>query len=254
MMRSLLVSITAGAALGLGTSVALAGGVNFTWGSDCWSDFGGARLKTFACNTNAGASWACASFRCSQDHPAFIGIQATVDGIASPGQLPDWWQMFNPGSCRPTALTASASFVAAAQLACVDPWMDLAGGGIASYETAAFPPPPPAHPPSPNRFRIRVAFALADSVPLSADYEYYGFKLVIRNQGTVGPGACLGCPADVALALTSFAVLESTGASEYLYACLAGGVPCLGWNGPMLACLPVPARNATWGQVKSLYR
>ncbi len=243
-----------GIALALSATAALANGVNVTWGGNCWSDGGGTAVKTFACNTNTGNATMCGSFLCDVAHPNFVGIEVVVDGQTSLSTVPDWWQLFNTGSCRPTSLSTSADFTTAAAIGCTDPWLGLAQGGVAAWQTALFPPPFPLNAPAPNVVRLKVAYAVANPSPLSAGVEYYGFKATVNYLKSAGTGACAGCSAGMAFALNQIKAAENTGPVEFCTVALPGGNQCLTWNGATTPCSAVPAKNTTWGQVKSLYR
>jgi hypothetical protein len=223
-------------------------GVNITWGEGCYPE-NPSGLKTFACNTNVGAADAVASFRLAGDQPLFIGIAVTCDLFADSGTLPDWWQFYNQGSCRRAALTASADFISAPQLQCVDPWQGQALGGIGAYQTIATVPPLPSG--YPNAARLKVFLTVPYPIPLTAGVEYYGVRLRIAYARTVGDSSCAGCDVPMAIGLNSIQAAESNGYSEFLSDAITQR--CMFWQRTYRPCW-VPTRNVTWGQVKSLYR
>ncbi len=247
-----------GALLALGAPAALASGVNLTWtdaSGGCWSDGVQVANRSFACNTNAGSVTMCGSFLCDLDHPGFQGIQVVLDGGTSDASaVPDWWQLFTSGACRQTDISSSAEFSTAPGVGCTDPWKGLAVGGITAWETALFPPAPPANTPSPDRMRMRLAYALPQPSPIAAYAEYYGFKVSIDFQKTLGAGACAGCAAGVTFWLIQIRETETTGASESMTVALPGGNQCLTYNGSTRPCTWVPTRSTTWGQVQAMYR
>ena len=253
-------------------------GVDLAW-DNCLPE-GGTALHYFACDRNTypyqPVGTMVASFAPATDHPYFIGIEAVIDLLADAATLPDWWQMFNTGSCRPTGLATSMDFTAAPQESCTDAWVGLGQGGIAAYKTVAFPGGAP-EVFTPNAGRIRLAFGVQDPVPITADTHYYGFKLMINAMKTVGTGACAGCEVPVCLALTEVRVYDNAGPNyealtlpihnqvigwqcgqgtvshhdnpfpyddtTTLDACSLGATPCV-----------TPVRNRTWGSLKALYR
>ncbi|MBI5711721.1 MAG: hypothetical protein HZC42_15670 [Candidatus Eisenbacteria bacterium] len=225
-----------------------AGGVNFAWDA-CWSE-GGALDKSFLCNTNQGAETAVGSFAPARDHADFLGTDITVD-LYSRGTfpLPDWWEFINSGTCRRTALQASFDFAEAPQTACLDPWSRLALWQFSPYLIYNLPPSPPHG----DAFlaRIHLSAALQNGVPLAAGVEYDGFQLVISNTKTVGSDACEGCCGPLFLVFAQVRVFDQSGDAEYLSAALANQV--ISWQGGYGNCA-TPARNRTWGAIKSLYR
>ncbi len=259
-------------ALLVAAPAARAGGVNFAWG-DCFTT-GASIYKHFACDTNVSSpvAVAVASFQLAYHQPSFVGIEGIVDLLSNSATMPDWWQLFNPGSCRQTALTVSADFRFFPDGPCVDPWGGLALGGIAGYQTMTTIPADPLY--APNYTRLKVAFALVDAAPLSADTEYYAFAVRIDGTRTVGAGACGGCDVPVCLGLSEIKAAENTGPYERLVTPIQNqfigwqcaqttpGLVRVGaniWNVPV-ACAPpgipcaTPARNRTWGSIKALYR
>lgn len=252
MKKTLLLS---GLLLALTASVALAaspgGGINFAWGAGCWPE-NPVNLKTFACtgNTLSGAIMT-GSFASSIDQPDFVGIEAVVDLQASAGSLPAWWQFFNAGSCRATSLSTSQDFTAAPNVSCFDLYFGLAAGGIAAYQTTTTAPPVPSG--LPNAARLKVAYALADPSPVANSVEYYGFKATINGLKTVGTGACAGCATPVCLVLNE---IKSAGNLGSVARCTTPiSNTAISWQAiDGVACAATPTHNATWGQVKSLYR
>jgi hypothetical protein len=112
--------------------------------------------------------------------------------------------------------------------------------------------------PYPGRQRIRAQAALPLGDwrigPIGEGTEVYCFKLTFNNAKTVGLGACPGCLTSVCFCLNSILVTNTPGnpaGNKYLTnpinntATWQGGGPCDGVT---------PAKNTTWGQVKSLYR
>ncbi|MBI5709678.1 MAG: hypothetical protein HZC42_05135 [Candidatus Eisenbacteria bacterium] len=252
MKKTLLLS---GLLLALTASMALAaspgGGINFAWGAGCWPE-NPVNLKTFACtsNTLSGAIMT-GSFAPSIDQPDFVGIEVVVDLQSSSASLPNWWQFFNAGSCRATALSTSADFTAAPQISCVDPYLGLAAGGIAAYQTTTTAPPVPNG--LPNAARLKVAYALADPSGLSMATEYYGFKATMNGTKSTGTGACAGCLTAVCIVLNEIKSAGNAGSVARNTTPMAN--TALGWQArDAVYCAATPTHNATWGQVKSLYR
>jgi len=245
--------------LALLTTSVYAGGVNLTWGTGCWQD-ASATLQTFACDANTGSSTFTTSFVLDRDIPRFGALIGIVDLQSASSLLPDWWQLSdqNPPGCRTGALSILADFLLAPG-GCADPWLGLAAGGAGAWHTAVTPPPPPGEVPPPNRARLKVGLVLPDPNPLVAAREYYAFSARIDDAQTVGPGSCAGCEVPAAIVLnmieaqgvdyTTFQVVQRAQLTTPL------ANTCIYWQAPTGGlCGATPARNQTWGQVKSLYR
>ncbi len=251
-MKKLLLS---GILLALTASVALAGTLNVNYGTGCWSDGTPLAAKTFACNSNSGASTIItASFIPAVAYPDWVGITAILDGHTLTGvDLPAWWQLYNTGACRATSLSTSADFTTAPMVTCVDPFGGLAQGGIGAYQTTLYPPPFPLNVPPTNRFRLKVAYGITSEYALPADgTEYYGFRATINNAKTVGTGSCAGCSTPLTIVLEEVVSTSLVNGKEIIT--LPAGNNCLTWQSGGPGCLETPAVNSTWGQVKSLYR
>jgi len=240
--------ILTGILLALWVPMALAGGICINWGTGCWLD--GTPLNDLAwiCNRNSGSMTMTCSFAVSQFQPEFVGIELQLEGLTESAVVPAWWQM-GAGQCRPTAISTSANFLSAPQIGCVDMWQNQAAGGLAIYDWG------PLWGGN-NRAHILVVYAVpADTpIPLDPGVEYYAAQVLISYAKTVGTGSCAGCLTPMIWGFYSMKAAELT-QYEMLYEVLPGGNQCLRWQHSVLACdRPVPARNSTWGQVKSLYR
>ncbi len=240
--------------IGASAAFAVAPGLNIGWTTDggCWPESGTA-LKTFACTSNSGSAVMVASFAIGSDMADFTALGAILDGQSETASLPDWWQLFNTGSCRSTSLTCSADFTGSPQTACTDPFLGAATGAIAAYQTQLFPPPSPLNVPAANRLRIKAASLLTSNVALTNGVEYYGCRLTVNFAKTVGTPACAGCGTAVTLVLNEIQVTPTLQVNTvHLYNPITN--QCLQWQGTTVDCALVPARNRTWGEVKSLYR
>ncbi len=238
---------------------ARAGGIDLTWGAGCWPD-GAATLETFACNANTGNSRYTGSFILDQDMPLFAALIGIVDLQSASPVLPAWWQLSDqsPRGCRMGSISVSADFLSAPG-GCADPWLGQAIGGLAAWQTQYSPPPPPGDVPAPNRARLKIGLILADANPLVAGREYYAFTTTIDHAKSVGTGSCAGCATPATIVLN---MIETQGVDFSTYrvverAQLTNPIAnsCIFWQSPVGGgCGATPARNPTWGQVKSLYR
>lgn len=242
-------SLLACALLALWTAPAGAGGINFAW-NDCPAD-GGWYLWSDPCTSDLGIGGsAVATFALSADMPMFAGLEAVVDGQAL-GQttVPDWWQFYNPGSCRQTAISVAFTFEGQAGVNCIDAWNGQVIGGVTAFQTSTTDPPDPI--PQTNAFRIRIAAQPTQPFTVPRYLELLAFVLNISNAGT---SACSGCPTPAALVLTSIKVSSEDGTFVVLTQSLINN--CIGWQDPVSPtdCWAVPAARTSWGQVKGLYR
>lgn len=218
------------------------GGLNLSW-NDCGT-FGVSAVH-FACDTNAGSHVLHASAVPGVDMPQFNGMEGTlmVQMQLDLPTLSDWWQLAS-GGCRFGALATSADFVSSPS-SCADPWAGAAAGGML-YEAGYG---------SPNRARLRVIYALAQTEPLAASTEYSLFKVTIANTKTTGSGACAGCTALVCIVLTQVQLTQPNGVGD-VYETIPVNSQMALWQpaDPYSNCFRDPVRPSTWGQVKSLYR
>jgi hypothetical protein len=182
----------------------------------------------------------------------------TVDWQAAAGALPPWWQYFNVGTCRASSVSVNATFPTDA-VACLDEFAGQSSVGIGSYFTGF----------SDGRVRLQVAEAVpfTSLVTLAGGQEYFALNIVFNHAKTIGPGSCPGCFNPVCLMFSSLKI-TSSGPDVVLTEPLPGngflaswqngnvglGIPEDGTGWRLRCTLPNPARNQTWGAIKSLYR
>jgi len=218
-----------------------AGGMNLSW-SDCGT--AGQLQRNFACNTNAGFNTIVASVIAPAAMGQFNGQASSLELETNQASLSNWWQLAS-GGCRPTALTSDFNFTSASS--CADPWQGGAFGGV-NYT--------PAYN-GPNRARIRTICAIPGSTSIDGTSEYYLFKVSISNAKSVG--GCGGCTDGVVIVYRSVWLTQPAGVGDYTMVDQPIGRHYVKWQpgapaGPEDVPLPTPARNTTWGGVKSLYR
>lgn len=221
----------------LAAATASAAGINLSWNSCA-----GASAKAFACNTNAGTAYLFGSFVAPPGISALTGNEIVLDLQAASVTMPAWWDFFDAGACRPSALTISADGSTDLSGTCTDDWQGGAAAGIASYTALGS-----------NRRRI-VAVVSNPFVtdPLEADVEYFSFRLGISYAASTGAGSCAGCLTPVCLSLQSIKLVQPAGVGDVLLNNPAS-FNCAMWRNPTNCC-QVSARNRTWGAVKALYR
>jgi len=238
------------AALVLGAPAVQAGGINLTWGSGCWQD-NPSTLLAFACDSNSGSAIMTASFAFDRGPHYFSGFAfaAQLDLQSDSSVLPDWWQLTTPGGCRQGAFNGSADFTGASG-GCVDVWQGHAYVRYATWRTSLFPGG--MIPPPPNRVVFWLDIWTDEVIPdVRRGVEYYGFKVTVDYQKSVGPGACGGCSTPVTIVLNEI----STGWEHGWHLTNPLANTCVRWQaGGGTPCAATPALSPTWGQLKSLYR
>jgi hypothetical protein len=182
------------------------------------------------------------------------GNQIVIDVVSACPGYPDWWVM-RSFTCRgPTSLASSFDFTSG-PANCADYWQGGAIGGLVM------------DPPAYNRTQVRLQCALpvGDSRigPIAEGTEVYSFKATINSARTVGPGSCAGCEAPMCLMLQSIRLTQPPGLDQFVLSNWADRA-FVTWQsasigispvGPLcFGDCPVPTRNRTWGQIKSLYR
>jgi hypothetical protein len=242
-------SLLAAAALTLAASNAHAqfekGFMNLSW-DDCGTF--GTMQRNFACNTNSGSNTMYASGVLEVAMPQLNGAASVLDMQTNQPALSNWWKIGGAGTapnCRPgSVMTADFNFLG--NVNCLDPWAGAAIGGISFSQGFG----------GPNRARIRTVCAIAGSTPAVPDIEYYFFKVTFTNARTTGTGSCAGCEDGACIVLSSINLTQPVGAGNHTldtpltrqYVVWQGGDVNGGCPGA------TPARTATWGAVKSLYR
>jgi hypothetical protein len=212
---ALLLALAAPASL---APVAHAGGVNFNWGTVCYTE-APVNFRTFACETNSGAHPMTMSFKLDSAMPDVVGIEIAVEGVSDDGAIPDWWKLDAAG-CRPNALLYSGYNSAVATETCAD-WNGGAGYGV-----------PATYAWDTNRAHVTAAYAIDASAPfaMQAGVEYYAGTLSLRNANTVGPGACAGCGAGFTWWISKITVAGLSGRRDDLTQGMPGGNQFLYWN------------------------
>jgi hypothetical protein len=260
------------------TAAMAAGGIDLVWDDYYGYGNGGAAVTKWACwsdfgKTGGPANPPCTDYAspCDADDE-FVGMMCSfkldaamsdffstteiLDGQMVGASLPPWWEMWNPGSCRPNAITADGAYTTtkAYKKGCLDPYLGNASGLVIAYQSPQFPVSPALQSSlaGPNTFRIKSVMALVNPVALNATNEYYACGLTITFENTLAsPGPqCLGCLAVGRITLNEILV-DGLTSSQRLQAQLHNR--SITWHGGA-GTDPTPARNSTWGQVKSLYR
>jgi hypothetical protein len=242
-------------------------GANLRWDS-CYDD-GGAANKAFACDTNTGLETLVMSFALDTPMADVSGVEIWLEFVSQSASLPDWWRLFNAGTCRQAAISMNTTTPPLATN-CVDWAQGQSAGGIGAYQIGFF---------GPNTVRMGLAVAVpaASLEALAPGQEYFMANLRFSHAKTVGAGACAGCDIPVCMVFSQLRITTPVFANNRSFASGANGVASqlatwqnglpvnphldfstnLGGNftrmdGCSLAA--TGARNSTWGAVKALYR
>jgi len=229
------------AAMLLVASSALAAGLNLAW-QNCYAD-GGTADRTSTCGSNLGqAGSLVGSFFSPADVVDVSGAEIVVDLISQSGVLPAWWSLKEAGTCRPLSLSIQAFD----GTSCFDWAAGQASMNIAAYQF--------------DKVVVGSARILCvNAVPASAYgtldqvNEFVAMRLNISNANTT---TCAGCLEPVCIVFNSCNMTTPVAANNVLItgAANGGASNMVTWQGPGANCAAVPVKNATWGQVKSLYR
>jgi len=274
-VRHFAVVAALGPCLAFGIDVASAqpvvsdGAVALRW-NDCYGD-GGMASKSFACNTNSGASVLVVSAIPYQTLPAFNGGVVTIT-VKTPGApLASWWD-FSSGSCRGTsALTALMS---------PPPSLSQCYEFNSQYPNAPFSLSysygvEPYQGPNPNAATIQVVFGLPEPIEIPAGLEMFLCRIQTNHTKSTGDGACIGCEQGLCVGVNRVFISQPAAfGPRYLLSPIEGtSSDVASWQGsfsmsadpPYLSngsparrfrdCLDVTdAKRPTWGAIKRMYR
>lgn len=244
------------------TTVHATQGMNLRWDA-CLGD-GGRTNKSFACDTNSGSEYLYVSFVTEQPIADITGVEVSVHVHAVAATMPSWWSVFGPLSCRPTALRLY--WEEGAQTAnCQNVFGSDAGGGVTEY----------TEPFAGTANYKQILFVIGSSSPFTAlpGTEYFAGQLGILHLKTTSESSCAGCSEPVCIGLNTITLTHaSPTTSTHLTDESFPGSSYISWQGGVpsrdaepvsnhnqnsyrtIGCsLPVPARNHTWGSIKSLY-
>jgi hypothetical protein len=244
MRKALLMSMVL---LAMTATVASATGVELAW-NQCYGQVGAASIRTSACAVTTGDQAMYASFR----PPAIAkleGIEVFIDFQVQGGAMPCWWNM-SVGQTRTAALvplhTSPTDVNGVPTILCDNHYFldHAADGGGGMVVTGV------------DRGQLKGlgAIAAGTGLPVAPDAQQYGVGFRITNILTTSCAGCLqgGCFILNTINLTSLGVpnvvLQSPHPGSDNFVTWQGNAAAMGCPGSS------PARNATWGSVKSLFR
>jgi len=225
-------------------TAASAAGVNLRWNA-CAGD-AGVQSRAFACTSNTGSNTFVGSYVLDADILHVNGNELVVDLATASASLPDWWRFTAVGTCRQAALSIAAHD----GTNCPDMFGLQASMNIAAYQMGL-------HGPNSARILCVNAVQTALIVDLFAGQEYGIARWTMQNTKTVGAGSCAGCSTPACITFNSANITTEGGLSDTkLTSEATPGSNFITWQGGAGTNCPaaVPAKNATWGSVKSLYR
>jgi hypothetical protein len=231
-------------------------GVNLSW-DDCGA--AGTDTKSFACNSNtlSGAVMYATVVVAAQED-SVVGFEGVVDIITTEDPLPDWWRFLGGTNCR-SGMSGSGDFTGGAPAGCANFMFGVATAGTPAFQ---YPTTSPkiifdGNQNRAERVKFPGAVGSADAATLDAGLEYATFRLTLLGSKTVGTGACAGCSFHACIMLNQINI-AIRGRSDVDYVRLTGAPPSgrdrVTWQGANADCSLVPARNTTWGNIKTLYR
>ena len=246
-MKKLLLSCTL---LALTASLASAQ-VQVSW-NEC--EGSGNENEVFTCTVNAGTFHnLVTSFTSPANLTAFVGSTSNVELVSGGAAMPDWWR---GDACRLGQFNSVDPSGVLGLVGCVNPF-DGAGlfSGLVVVQNGVNG--------DVNRQRIQWDAVRDSPAQIAAGAQAIAGALEIRNAKTTGTGACAGCATPVCLVVKAVSVYQVSGTppqDTYVLSNPAtpAGANYATWQGGAVggAGCPgaTPAKNATWGQIKSTYR
>lgn len=175
-----------------------------------------------------------------------VAANLVFDVVTDSATLPDWWKL-GPGDCRDGQLGADTDF--SATVDCADAW---GGAGVSLVQVFGNRPGGGANQ---TRFVVAAGVPGNQSVTLPAD-QPVALARVFMFLSDVVTTTCAGCGVGACLVLNSVEVVRLPGAPGGDVTLFQPGEPggnYATWQSGA-ACVSVPARNRSWGQIKALYR
>jgi hypothetical protein len=216
--------------------------------NNCYGIAGATQNMNYACDgSRVGIPFkAVMSFVCPIEAPQFVGIQAVLDIQAAAPTLPDFWRM-GVSECNEGGVAFPISMLGVgtgATGACVNPWLGDNSGGGYDYASGFG---------GANRSRLRITLAKVTPSALNYGVNYLGNVVGIDPANEAG---CAGCEVPACLVLNQYELYQVAGTPIDIYFMENKNIQqAIFWNGGDPSCAAAtPAKNKTWGSVKSLYR
>jgi hypothetical protein len=246
------------ALLALGAAPAHAAGLSLTW-DRCATNVGATSDKVFDCANVSSYAELFAVFN-PPANANLLALYFSIDLQSAGAALPDFWRLTMPltvgGSCNDDVHVTYCARPSSFYCTATSPWE---GSGSPAECRGAAVLPNIGYVPGmggPNRARLAGALERSSTTdfPVVAGTNYFAFHLdFYMSSASEAGGACAGCSESVAIVWNSAEIFSFSGESVPITgAGLVGN--CATVNGATSICAATPARNRTWGALKSLYR
>ena len=231
-----------------GQAFAQSSGIALRW-NRCYGEDGAEFVRSFACDTNAGAEELVVSFALPRTLRHVSGVDAWIDIMSfagvpgTPGgePLPAWWHFLDAGNCRLDAISLSAD-PNPADVNCTGLWHGDSNANIAYAEYPAGT--------GTGVMLLSASLSLAVEHPAFEGVEYSAFRVRIDHSKTVGTDACAGCLVPMQAVLRLVTVSAPLDGGVVLTEPLDGAQS----RYVLWGTGPVPTKRSSWSAVKSLYR
>lgn len=254
-MKKLLVLTSA--LLVLTASIASAQGINYAWknclGTGTGANIAAANLNYLCDESLAGIPQKLVlSFTSPASMNQFVGMQAVIDMQTAAPSLPDFWRL-GVGECREGVFVFPSGFTGVGNTTCTNPYTAQTGGGYqwnSGVSNAA-------------RARLQLAFADANERVLVGGRHYIAGVGTLDLTMDLGFGECTGCLEPACIVVNELSLYQTAGApgGDVFYLNGPATRNYVTWQGGAINNNPdngcpsgTPAKKATWGGVKSLYR
>jgi hypothetical protein len=228
-----------------------AAGLSLTW-DRCATNPGATTNTTFDCSDPSAIHTLYAVFS-SPVAANVLALEFSIDFQVDAPALPTFWQIntpITPTACNDGVLFArirSATTCSAKQI-----WQ--AGGAAVMNPQVGFAPYG-----GPNRGRIVGSVWTTTPIAIAANENCHGFHInFLPSVATEAGGSCAGCQTPAAIVWNSATIgeLAHGGVVPEDVPITGAGIVgnCATVNGATSVCAATPARNRTWGALKSLYR
>lgn len=234
------------------------GGLDLTW--NACAATGGVPTTTLDC-AGGGAAPAFGTFFVTSVQDSVIAMDVALDLIVNNAGLPTFWH-FEAGGCN--ELTGAAFSNTKPSLGCgsiaqVTPLWTPSGSGNALGFVPQTRGPNTGHFVG-SVFRPSTSPGKCNASP--SNYFGFAFTIITDNAQENTIGTCVGCPLGFNIVWNSANLINARAAqgagieaAPYPIAGPGNVGNCITGNGGAPGgCQATPARNRTWGQLKSLYR
>ena len=244
-LRLTCIALTIAADLTIAAGPATAAGLSLTW-TACATHAGARADVAFDCATPGGGHDLFGVFT-TPIAGSLVTLDFSIDLQVGAASLPSFWNWAVPPCDEGVFLTVTPP--AAAVCSVASPWFV----GEPSEASLTFRRVTGAS----NRGRLVGHRWSADPQTIGENASYFAFQLTFLTAlATESGGSCAGCASPAAIVWNSAVMSVSHGTHIEIVSLTGPGVAgnCATANGGTSLCAATPARNRTWGALKSLYR